>query len=420
MKEENNNGRYESGEENRIENPDDGAQKDGADCPAEQSGTASEPERSIASQPEKGRLGYYDPEIFASKENTAAASSSPACSASSGSEGGGRIHDKAPGNEKTPKSKRKGLKIFLIVVCVFLVMALLFGLFWPSDRGGSAYEPVSQEHIAVINVEGTIAMGSDGYTADAYNQSWLLNTIDGVMNNTTNQGILLYLNTPGGSVYATDEVYLKLLEYKEKTGRPVYAALGPTAASGGYYMAVAADRIYANRNTITGSIGVTMGTYYDISELLENLGIKTQTLTSGPNKAMGDSTQPMTQQQIEIYQSIIDESYQQFLDVVQMGRGIDRESLVSIADGRVYTAKQALDLGLIDGIATKEETLELMMQENSLFCSVAEYSYQPDTPFWIELLGGVSQAVGQAGTDQLTTALQLMEDNPTEPMYIMQ
>ena len=88
-----------------------------------------------------------------------------------------------------------------------------------------------------------------------------------------NKGIVLYLNTPGGSVYASDELYFAIRDYQEKTKRPVYAAMQSMAASGGYYISAPCDKIYANRNCFTGSIGVTMGSYYDISELLDKYGI---------------------------------------------------------------------------------------------------------------------------------------------------
>ncbi len=323
--------------------------------------------------------------------------------------------------QKTPQAR--GIRNFVIVALVFAFIAGGIALFVPFGSDGQRYEPVSEEHIALLYVTGSIdetSSSADLYQS-SYNQKWLLNTIESIKNSATNRGLMLYLDTPGGSVYATDQVYFKLLEYKEQTGRPIYVSMGPTAASGGYYMAMAADRIYANRNTLTGSIGVTLGTFYDVSGLLENLGITTTTLTSGANKAMGSSTQPMTQQQREIYQSIIDESYQQFLDVVQKGRGIDRESLLSIADGRVYTANQALSLGLIDGIATTEQALASMMSEQGLEnAMVAEYRYQPSQPFWMKLLSTASRLSSESEEQgELAAVLKLIEENPTRPMYIM-
>lgn len=109
--------------------------------------------------------------------------------------------------------------------------------------------------------------------------------------------MILFVNSPGGGVYESDELYLKIKEYQEQTECPVYAVMGSMAASGGYYISAPADKIVANRNTWTGSIGVTIGTLYDISGLLEQYGVKTETITAGRNKAMGSSVEPMTEEQ---------------------------------------------------------------------------------------------------------------------------
>ena len=131
------------------------------------------------------------------------------------------------------------------------------------------------------------------------------------------------------------------------------------ATSGGYYISASCDKIIANRNCWTGSIGVTMGTLMDISELLENLGIKTNTITSGANKAMGSSYEAMTEEQREIFQSLIDEAYDQFVGIVADGRDMSEKEVRKIADGRIYTAKQALDNGLIDAIGTMEDAVQV-------------------------------------------------------------
>ena len=118
-----------------------------------------------------------------------------------------------------------------------------------------------------------------------------------------NKGMILYLDTPGGSVLASDELYFKIKEYQKKTKRPVYASMQSMAASGGYYISAPCDKIIANRNCWTGSIGVTLGTMYDVSELLDKIGVKTNTITSGENKAMGSSVEKMSREQREIFQS---------------------------------------------------------------------------------------------------------------------
>lgn len=333
---------------------------------------------------------------------------------------------------KSPK-KGSGLKIFIIIAAVFLALIVIIGIVIGSGSGRSSLwgsnDPeydLSVPYIAQIDITGTISDSSSSliYEPSSYNQTWLLNTIDGLIEEDNNEGILLYLDTPGGSVYATDEVYLKLMEYKKKTGNPVYAAMGPTCASGGYYISCAADRSYANRNGITGSIGVTMGTSIDISKLLEDYGIKTTTLVSGRNKAMGSMYDPLTEEQLAIYQSIIDESYEQFTSIVAKGRNMDIAKVKELADGRVYTAKQAAKNGLIDGIKTLQDTIITMQKDIDMEdCPVYEYAYHESVDLYSMLFGLVDKFGGKSSQDNdgnLASAIKLAENGTYgEPYYLM-
>lgn len=217
-------------------------------------------------------------------------------------------------------------------------------------------KPVS-DYIGVLDISGTIQASPETSmfsVTTGYNHNLLMDSVDDMMEDSRNQGLLLNLDTPGGTVYEADELYLKIMEYKEKTGRPVYAYMHSYAASGGYYLAMAADEIYANRNTLTGSIGVIVSTY-DMSELYAKLGLKEVNITSGKNKAMGSPGTPMTEEQIGIYQAYVDEAYNQFVDIIVKGRNLSREKVLELADGRIYSAAQALELDLIDGISGYEE-----------------------------------------------------------------
>ncbi len=209
----------------------------------------------------------------------------------------------------------------------------------------------NQEHIAVIHIEGTIQKENE-----TYNQEWLISTIQELTSNDKNKGILLYIDSPGGGVYESDEVYLELLDYKKEGEKPVWAYLGPLAASGGYYIACAADYIVANRNCLTGSIGVIAGQSVDFSQFLENHGIKVQTFTAGSNKDMLGISTPVTPEQVEIMQSIADDCYNQFIQIVANSRNLTLQQVRTLADGRIYTARQAANNGLIDEIATYEKT----------------------------------------------------------------
>lgn len=272
-----------------------------------------------------------------------------------------------------PPKKNNTTVVVIICIVAALIFLILFGLFVSSivstvfssfDDEMYGFDQMSYlpdyDNIAMVNISGTISSVSDG----VYNHEWLLSTIEDLTADTYNKGMCLFINTPGGGVYQTDEIYLALLDYKE-TGRPVYVYMGETCASGGYYMACAADKIYANRNTFTGSIGVVMNTVYDISELLDKLGIKTATVHSGENKNMGSYFEEFTEEQREIYQSLCDEAYEQFVSIVSEGRNMDISEVKKLADGRIYTAKQAKANGLIDDIVTYEEFISIVNDEIS-------------------------------------------------------
>ena len=275
------------------------------------------------------------------------------------------------------------------------------------DISGAA--SVSGSHVGVLYVEGTISESDD-----TYNHQFALDAVQGMMDNSDNEALMLYVDTPGGGVYESDELYLKIKEYQETTERPVYAYFASQATSGGYYISASADRITANRNCRTGSIGVTMGTLYDVSGLLEKYGIKAETITSGENKAMGSMTSPLTDEQKQIFQSMIDESYEQFVSIVADGRGLDTDYVKSIADGRIYTAKQAESIKLIDGVVdTYDDAVSDMTEQFGLeHCDIYEFRYQPQAG----LLDGLVQSFDRfaeafsSGSD-ISALEKIMENN---------
>lgn len=320
-----------------------------------------------------------------------------------------KLYDKPKKKKKTWKT---GFVIFLAIVAVILGVSIAVNAGVTSLTGSqsaSAYK-YDEDYIGVLEVHGT--MSSDGSDAE-YNQEWLLARIDQMMYDHYNRGLMLSIDTPGGSVYTIDELYLKIREYQRQTGRPVYAYMESMAASGGYYISAPADKIYANRNCWTGSIGVTVGTVYDISGFLEDLGIKTVTITAGDNKAMGSSVEPLTDEQKAIYQGLVDEAYEQFVDVVATGRDMDVKKVKKLADGRVYTAKQAKANGLIDEISTREEAIAAMQEDCDLEnASYEVISYEPDFSFssW---LTGLTDLVGSDAKAEYDQLMELMGENRT-------
>ena len=312
------------------------------------------------------------------------------------------------GPEKKPVWK-KGLMIFAIVVLVVVLLGSACGRLINSVLPHEAEENLnfSGDYIGILEVNGV--MGQEGY-GEPYSQSYLLDHIDMMMADSYNRGMILSVNTPGGSVYDIDELYLKIMEYKEKTGRPVYTYMRDMAASGGYYIAAGTDKIYANRNTWTGSIGVTVGTFMDASEFLNKMGIKTVTITAGANKAMGSATEPMTEEQKAIFQGLVDDAYEQFTGIVAEGRDMEMEKVKKLADGRVYTAKQALENGLIDEIGTIEDVIADMQKRYELEdCETPVMRYE-DKGSILDILTGLARDRDSAETE-VEQVMNLMEKN---------
>ncbi len=334
---------------------------------------------------------------------------------------------------KKPKRKwRKGLIIWGIVLLLFLWFIgfiangfnNLLGEGYNSTYVPQLYESrgIEQEpFIGIVYVEGVIASQNidDMGIPYGYQHRWTLEQIDNMMGDKNNKGMLLYVDSPGGGVFESDELYFKIKEYQEQTDRPVYVAMGNFAASGGYYISTPADKIYANRNTWTGSIGVTIGTLFDISELLNKYGIKTTTISQGRNKSMGGYTEPMTQEQENIFRGLVEEAYVQFVTLVSEERGIPMEKAREIADGRIYSARQAKDLNLIDGILTLDETMDKMIEEEELYdCTFLDILYIDNS-----LMGRLFGKVTFKGVAQSDVAvlMNLVEKNSRFPIaYLYQ
>jgi protease IV len=193
------------------------------------------------------------------------------------------------------------------------------------------------------------------------------------------KGIILRLDTPGGEVTASDIVYNEILKFREKTGIPVLALAMGTAASGGYYIASACDYFMVHPSTITGSIGV-ISMFPNVRELMDKLGIELTVIKSGTMKDAGSAFREMTEADKEIFQGVIDELYGKFLDVIYQARKekFSRSELERLADGRIYTAGQALEAKLVDGIGYIDEAIKKIKVMASIQdAKVITYTYYP-------------------------------------------
>ena len=193
------------------------------------------------------------------------------------------------------------------------------------------------------------------------------------------KAVILRINSPGGTVTASDMIYHEIEQFKGKTGIRVIACIMDLGASGGYYIAVSADKILAHPTTVTGSIGVIM-LNISIEGLLQKVGIKDTSIKSGEHKDMGSPLKTMSEEERKIFQGVMDNMYERFLGVIAENRKeLTSERLRTLADGRIYTAQQALENKLIDQIGYLDEAIELAMKESGLTKARVIIYHRPGT-----------------------------------------
>lgn len=233
---------------------------------------------------------------------------------------------------------KRGVTIWRTLAIVALVALVVIAVARFAVEGGP-----SSSHIGRLWVEGMILDDPERDEALA-----------DFAGRTNARALIVRINSPGGTVVGGEALFLTLRHIAETM--PVVAVLGTTAASGGYWVALGADRIIARRGTITGSIGVIYQTA-EISQLLEDLGIETEAVRSGPLKARPSPFEPLDDATRDVTQTLVADMHRQFVDLVADRRGMDRASAEALADGRVFTGDQALEAGLIDAIGGEAEAL---------------------------------------------------------------
>ena len=206
------------------------------------------------------------------------------------------------------------------------------------------------DRIAIVDVSGMIYNGNrPGLIQQGENPVSLLHEqLSAAANDEKIKAVILRLNTPGGTVTASDMMYQMVQQFKAQTGKPVLALMMDVTASGGYYLACAADEIMAHPTTITGSIGVLMQTM-SFKQAMNRFGVDAEAITSGPNKDAGSPLSTLTDENRAVFRAIVDDFYQQFLTVVRKSRkNIPLDQFAQLTDGRVVTGQHAVETGLVD------------------------------------------------------------------------
>jgi len=233
--------------------------------------------------------------------------------------------------------------VLAVLACFIIAIAGVVGGISAAGEFGA----LPSGNVALVRVEGPItASSAAGLFGAAASSERIADQLQQAARDGQIKAVLVRIDSPGGSAAASQEIYQEIRRVRER-GKPVYVSMGDVAASGGYYVACAAERIFANPGTITGSIGVIAGSL-DMSGLLNKIGIHPEVVKTGEFKDMGSGLRPMTARERQLTEQLLDNIYQQFVGAVAAGRELPKDRVLKLADGRVLTGEQALKLKLVD------------------------------------------------------------------------
>ncbi len=233
------------------------------------------------------------------------------------------------------------------------------GMITVGALSGLAQQPLSPalgtgDAVAVISLDGAITSTPQDYFFTAgIPPARVRSLLAQAAANPSVKAVVVRVNSPGGSVVASDEIYRALLAFE----KPVVVSMGETAASGGYYISCGGDHMMAHPDTLTGSIGV-ISQFFNIEELMENIGVEAVVITTGPRKDVGSPFREMTEEEEDLWREILDQVYDDFVQVVSEARDLAPETVRELADGSIYTGQRALALGLVDSVGTRQTAIE--------------------------------------------------------------
>jgi protease-4 len=231
---------------------------------------------------------------------------------------------------------KKVLIFFAIVFVVIVVLSLMLTISHKIPLG---------EKVALVRVTGVIIDSTE-----------VIEELKEYSNDSSVKAIVLRINSPGGGVAPSQEIYEELVKIKEK--KKIVVSMGSVAASGGYYIASPADKIVANAGTLTGSIGVIME-IPNVSGLMEKIGVSTQVVKSGKHKDIASVFKTMTPEEKKILQTVLDDVHDQFIEDVSNARGMKYEDIRKLADGRIFTGRMAKEAGLVDELGNLQDAIML-------------------------------------------------------------
>lgn len=247
-------------------------------------------------------------------------------------------------------AKRRDVTVAIVIAVVFIVTIGFFGLMligFLSTSDGVSFSGFDGNNVGVLDVYGVL---------DENSGRPVIIQLDKWTNNESIEAVVLHVNSPGGGVSISQEIYDAVGRLKNE--KPVVVAMAGVAASGGYYIACGADRIIANQGTLTGSIGVIFQ-FHTFGDLMDKVGIGTETIKSGEFKDIGSYNREMTKKEELMLRSVVMDTYEQFVEAIADGRGKEKDEVYRLADGSLFTGLQAYNLGLVDTLGGLYEAVEI-------------------------------------------------------------
>ena len=242
---------------------------------------------------------------------------------------------------------KKRHPILFAFLSLVVLTVIIFIASYALTIGTGNWSLIPGNKIALIKIEGVILDSRE-----------IIEELKEYNSNESVKAILLRIDSPGGAVAPSQEIYEEVKKIRDEGKKKIVTSMGSVAASGGYYIASVSDKIVANPGSITGSIGVIME-LANVSGLMKKVGVESVVIKSGKYKDMGSIFRTMTKEERDLLQGMMDDVHDQFIEAVAVGRDIEKERLIPIADGRVFTGRQAKELGLVDEIGNMQDAIRI-------------------------------------------------------------
>lgn len=274
------------------------------------------------------------------------------------------------------------------------------------------------KRIVVLTVDGVIqdtGSASSLFGTSGYDHQFFMDQLEMIKEDDSIKAVVLQVNSPGGGVVESAQIYDKIKEVQDEVGVPFYVSMGSMAASGGYYISAPADKIFVNKETLTGSIGVIMESV-NYGKLAEEYGVEFVTIKTGPYKDIMSPTRDMTKDERAMLQEMINESYESFVNIIEDGRGMTEAEVKAVADGRIMNGRQAIDAGLADEYGYLEDVIEAVRKDFDLAdAEVIEYGYSQN---FASLFSMKTQSLFGGNVESQLIGRLLSDYNAPRMMYL--